>query len=334
MFKKNIIIIFIISIFLPIIAVAATVSQSVGGNVMFFVEPKNPGPNTQTIIKATSYAVNLSGANISWYLGDSLVREGVGADSLSFKTGNVGEVSLIRMVAESDTVRMGRAISIVPADIDIVWEADTYTPPLYRGKTLASPKSDIKIMAVPFFKTEKGTIIEKGDLNYVWKKGNSILLSGFGKNQLKTTVGVFGSDDEFVVTVSDQSNQIVAEKTIIIPIENTDLVFYKENPTEGTEYNNTLRGLVVSSNKEIAIRAEPYYFSNPQSTNEANLIFSWNLNGKGVLPNEGTPKIITLRNESGQDLVSTISLSIENIKKLFQKSSASFILNSTNQFNF
>ncbi|HBM46148.1 MAG: hypothetical protein UT05_C0003G0079 [Parcubacteria group bacterium GW2011_GWF2_38_76] len=321
-------------LFSPLIGLTATVYPSIGGNVMFTLEPKNPGPNSQATIKVSSYVIDTTEANISWYLGDKLEMEGIGKDIFSFKTGSIGKPIIIKMIADINGQRMGRAISIIPAEVDIVWEANTYVHPSYKGKAMASPKSSIKIIAIPQFKTENGTTIPTNELKYEWKKGTAIILSGLGKNIFNTDIGSPLAEEEIKLLVSDRNGQITTEKIITIIPEDPEIIFYKENPTEGTEYNNSLTGYVNLEEKEISVRAEPFFFSYPSSAKEANLMFSWNINEKGVLPNDGTPKIITLRNESGQGLTSSISLSIKNAYKVFQEATNDFILESTAGFKF
>ncbi|HRY62759.1 MAG TPA: hypothetical protein P5056_03260 [Candidatus Paceibacterota bacterium] len=327
-------IILITALFLPSFGLAATLYPSYGGNVMFELNPKNPGANSSVTIKATSYSIDLTGSKISWYVGDKLEMEGNGKDSFSFKTGAVGKPITIKMVAENDAKRVGRAISITPADIDAVWEANTYVPPSYRGKALAASKSSVKIVAIPQFKTENGTNIPSSEIKYEWKKGNAVLLSGFGKNVLNTDVGSPLAGENIILLASDKSGTIVAEKKIEIVPEDPEVVFYKENPAEGTNYNMALKGTIGLEGKEVSVRAEPFFFSYPSYSKGNNLLFSWKVDGKGVNPNEGTPKIITLRNETGQDITSSISLSIKNAQKLFQETTSGFSLSSSAGFKF
>ncbi len=93
-------------------------------------------------------------------------------------------------------------------------------------------------------------------------------------------------------------------------------------------YNRSLSLNERFYEQEFSIRAEPYFFSFPDNPSDRNLEFRWSLNGNGITPNEGTPKIITLRNETGKETVSSLQLSIKNLQKVFQNSISSLMITS------
>jgi len=51
-------------------------------------------------------------------------------------------------------------ITFQPALVDLMWEANTYTPPFYKGKALTSSKSSITVTAIPQLKTSDKKILD------------------------------------------------------------------------------------------------------------------------------------------------------------------------------
>ncbi len=333
--KKYIKIASIIFALVPFFSNALVVNRSIGGEVGFNITPKNPGSFTNVKVSAISYEMDLNNAHIYWYINGSLEKEGVGRKEFSFQTGKNGSNTVVRGVFKGDGKEIEKTMSVNPADVDIVWEADTYVPPLYKGKAGASPKSTVKVVAVPFFLSEKGTRISPDDLTYEWFANSSRISKGYGKTSEKITMGSPFGDTKVSVIATNSKGDIVAEKEIKIKPEEPLIIFYEDKPADGTNYLNALNLQTNLSEREINIRAEPYFFSYPDTPTDKNLEFTWTMNEKGITPNEGTPKIITLRSESSEETTSLINVSIKNIKRLFQSTNNSLMVKSSpNLFKF
>ncbi|MEI6296756.1 MAG: hypothetical protein WCO84_03875 [bacterium] len=327
-------IILISTILLPLSVGAVATTPTIGGNLSIELEPKNPGSMTFVKATAVSFEAELGSATISWYLNGKLEREGVGQNNFTFQTDKPGQISIIKTVIKTDKKQIEKTILINPADVDIVWEANTYTTPFYKGKALASPSSTIKITAIPSIISNQGTALSPANLTYKWKYNYENLLSGIGKQNAEIKTGSPFTDNVISVVVSDNTGSIVAEKTIKIRPENPNIVFYEDKSIEGTNYNMALDNTYNLSEKESTVRAEPYFFSYPKSATENNLLFSWALNSNGIAPNDGSPKIITLRNETGKNITSELSLSIENTMQVFQSAINKLTIKATSGLGF
>jgi hypothetical protein len=101
---------------------------------------------------------------------------------------------------------------------------------------------------------------------------------------------------------------------------NPFIVFYEKHPLEGVRYGHPL-GTFTLPEKEVALRAEPYFFSNERS--DVTLLYQWSLNGKHI-QNQG--RTITLRNDKGLQGNSIITLAMRGTKKTFQSGSKSVTL--------
>jgi len=297
---------------------AAVIYTSTGGSLNFEVTPKNPSSFSTVTVKAISFEINLNNASISWFLNGKLEKEGLGQSSFSFTTGKSGQTSTVKIIAKIDDKKIEKIMEINPADVDILWEAETYTPPTYKGKALASSKSNVRVIAIPQLISEKGLLYNPSELIYEWTDGSRTLNQELGKSSIMVSMGSPYGKNSVSVKVLNAKGNISAEKTIAIEPQNPKIIFYEEKPLEGTKYENALKGTAEFSEAETSVRAEPYFFSFPETPYEKNLAYSWTMNGKGITPNEGTPKVITLRNETGKEILSSLTLSIKNVIKTFQ----------------
>lgn len=325
--KKIIYTILIFSIIAPSISLAALIGQPMGGTLLFDITPKNPGSLTDVTLKISSYDIDIKSSSIKWYLNNKIEKEGVGINSFSFRTGNEGKNNSIRVVAENNGKVIERTITINPASVDILFQADTYIPPSYKGKALPSPQSGVEIFATTNFITEKGIRIEGKDLVYEWTVNGKTVNNGKVPSKIKIIAPTLLYKNIVHVKVSTKDGSISAEKAINLASETTQLLFYQENSIEGTNYSKALDGLVKTNTKEIGLRVEPYFFSLPSSA-EPELEFYWKLNDKNIYPSENSPKIMTLRNEATTTVESILSLNIRNIKHVFQEAWGSLSIES------
>lgn len=332
--NKILITLLLSAIFLPFHIQAATIFPSTGGSVRFDLIPKDPTSFSQMKVQAVSYDINLDRSEISWYVNDTIVLSGIGQETLTLRTGAAGKPISVRLLAKENDRTVEKSMIINPGEVEIIWQSDAYVPPFYKGRAMPSPKSIIKITAIPKIVTENGTTIQKNDLNFEWKQNSNAFSSGLGKDSAEIMMGGLFGEETISVTVSNKAGNITAEKKITLRPENTEIIFYEENPTEGTRYNKSIRDDSIIAEKEFSLRAEPYFFSKPKSNSEKSLLFDWKINGNGVTPKDEAPKILTLRNETGQELLSTVSLSIKNTKRIFQESNSSVKIKSNPGFKF
>jgi hypothetical protein len=127
--------------------------QSLSGQTNSLVietDPVRPEPNQTVTVSIESYATDLSRSTISWYLNNVLTKEGTGLKQFTFKTGRAGSVSNILIVVKtSEGALLQETLNIHPASLDLVWEAQSYTPPFYKGKAFYPYQGTVKVVAMP-----------------------------------------------------------------------------------------------------------------------------------------------------------------------------------------
>lgn len=295
------------------------------GDIDIQTVPNNPQPYQDVTINISSYATDLNKAIINWQGDSGTILSGIGKTSYTFKAGgpNTYNTFTVSITPIGSMNTINKSITIAPSEIEIMWESISgYTPPFYKGKTLPISGSKIRAVAIPNTNTIKSG---NGSLAYTWKNaGNTVLdASGYNKNSYEFKNSMFEDINEITVVASSVNSNYVAENTIEIPVYDPKIIFYKKSPTEGVLYNNALNKEATMTENETTLVAEPYYIS--LKGHENNFTYSWKINGDGI-PTPSKKTELTVRPTSRGGFA-TISLTIENLKELFQKTSNQLKLN-------
>lgn len=289
----------------------------------FFVEftPENPGPNTTVSAKANSYSFDINRASISWIVNGQTKLKGTGEKNFSFKTSDIGSITKLSVLITTEKgASFRKDFSFRSADVDILWEALTYVPSWYKGKALPSSESLIRITAVPQFPES----VSPSKLIYNWSVDfkNKPDVSGLGKRTFLLKSAQIFQENKISVMVSNYDRSITAEKNISIKIGQPKIIFYEENPLEGTRYNIVLQKDFQLTVEEVIIRAEPYFFSRK---NLEKLSYEWTMNGRKILPETFSNILSLVRGE--QSGKSVIGLKINNPINIMQFAENSLNIN-------
>lgn len=314
---------------------ADILKQAIEKDLTIKTDPIYPSANEEITATIISDITDINRADIFWYVNNKLEASGKGLYEFKFKTKNIGDVVFINVTLNTfEGFRVYKKIAINPLEIDIVWETDSYTPPFYKGKALTPPKTNMKFVVMPNFITPSGSVIPAEKLIYTWREGTTILKrnSGYGKNILRTESPEFFWEKDISVEVSSFDSSLRAYKKINLGVILPEIVLYEDRPIRGTWYEEAVNDEFNISNKELTIKAEPYFFAEVDKKN-GNLIYDWSLNGTAVTGDSGGK--ITFRQEGGEG-DAQIGINIKNIAKKFQKAVGAFVLNFRNAglFNF
>ncbi len=301
------------------------------GYVDISTDPKYPEPNQSIKISLISYLFDLNRAKIYWYVNGSLYKSGIGVQEINIMSGDSGEGTSINVVANTiEGNKIEKHTTIMPIEMTLLWEADTYTPPFYKGKALLSPESIIKIIALPNIKLKNQKVLNPNNLVYMWiGEGRSdsfsdVNNSGYGKNILYTQAPLPTRDNTIEVDVSSLDNSIKSSKSIKIESVDPNILFYEDDPIKGVLYGRAMVDNFNLKKQEIQLRAEPYFFST-QDKNVGNLTYEWYVNDKKV---NKSGQEITFRQENKKNVgFSNISIDIRNTYRKFQQAVNSFVLN-------
>ena len=292
------------------------------------MSPAYPGPMENVVIRLSSASTDLGRANISWYVDGKLKDGGIGKTTLAFRTGRIGDTSVVDIVIKTtEGIRADKKVVISPADLELVWEADSYVPPFYKGKALPTAQGKIKIVALPDFMSGNKKLDPK-TLVYLWKNDDTdtrlVDSSGYGKSALSQNMPHIFDNESVSVTVSSLGNSIKAQRRIFVEPEETSLLFYENNPVEGILYENAIPSTFNLTKEDFSVKAEPYFFSNKDRDGDM-LSYEWSLGDKEIKPD--TNEQVTFKQEGGGSGVSSVSLTLRNLANIFEQTSGSFTLN-------
>ena len=279
--------------------------------------PQSPKPNESTTISLSSYATNLDGILISWFVNGKKVSSGIGAKYFIASAPSAGSETTIRAVLALPDGEIEKRVVLRPSVMVLLWEAtDSYVPPFYRGKALPIAESEIKVVAMPEIKSG-GVMVNPKNMLYSWQKNytNDTEASGYGKNSF-TFINDYLEDLDIVsVSASTLDGSNSSQAGINITTTNPQISFYRNDPLLGTIWEQTLKDGHMIQSDEIVV-AEPYFMS-PKELWSSNLVWSWFINGSltnNIL--DFRKNWLPIKVEGGISGTSNLGLEVENNTKL------------------
>ena len=304
--------------------VAATAhAQSLGndfGSVRLIASPEVPGPNTEVRLELQGVGNFVGDATITWQENGSTVKSGVGERFHTFTTGDLGQITRVRAIVESISIgTVSRELVFAPAQVYLVWEADTSVPPLYRGKTLYSLGSQVTVTAFPQV-VASGSTLSPNNLSFQWQRNGSAVAtqSGLGRNTLTFTGDQLKTGESIEVDVYF-GDVLVARSSVFIPASNPQILLYQRDPLRGVLFDQALPSAIALTGREITIQAVPYFFAN-ESLQNGSLSYVWTLNNNTTTGPDAASGILTLRQTGEGAGEARLGVSLQNIdsSKLLQ----------------
>lgn len=274
------------------------------------ISPEIPGPNTPVAIELEDATGRLGDATFTWTLDGSVALSGPARRSFSFTTGPIGKATRVSVRVERDgAVSLEREFVFRPALVRLMWEADTYTPPFYRGKALASPGADIRIFAFTDVRGEDGRRIPDEDLVFEWEQGGTKFAdrSGLGVTSFTLAGNQLKSGEGVAVVVRTRDGTRAGRGSTFIEYADPLVRVYERHPLRGVRYERSFLSRETVASQELALVAEPYFFST-RGRDGADLVYEWLLNGDPV-ENQGS--VLALRDERGGG-EAALSVSVQN----------------------
>ena len=289
-----------------------------GGNITLTVTPEFPRANEEVTVSARGFSIDLDRAEVSWTLNGKLEKKAVGGTIFSFRTESLGKTSALMVTVKSlSQGSFKETLTIRPAEVDVLWEALTYTPPFYKGKRMLSSSGTITVTAMPSFVVASGKTLDSAALVYSWEQDGKNLLSqsGFGKQSIVLSSPPLFQESLVSVEVSSLDKSIRARRTIVLAPVEPKVVFYEKHPLKGILYAHVVEKTFTLLKEEFVLRAEPFFFpKNILKDDTSN--FSWSVNSADALPQKENELI--LRHEGDERGSSRVELTVKNEEKLLQ----------------
>jgi hypothetical protein len=269
-----------------------TSAQTVEPTLLLSASPLYPKPGETVFVSVESANTDLRDHIVTWKSGGTVLDEGEGLTTIKVSAPASGETLRIS-VTLSGSAETGSVI-VAPASVDLMWEADSYAPGLYRGRKLASPGSTITLQALPHL-FKGGSEIAANQLTYTWRKNGGIIssASGKGKSSLSFVFDTFSESETITVNVANADKTVVAEgKAEIVPVEPT-VQLYFEHPLYGTLYHDAIEESVAIGDLEMSFAAISYHVHASGPT-DPKFSYVWRVNTQDVEENAERPNVLTI----------------------------------------
>lgn len=284
------------------------------------VSPEIPKPGDEVTITTELYGdIDLNTTLITWKIDGVVTLKGVGKKEFVFIMGNSGKVTTVDFEASpSNAPAITKTFTFAPVDVDILWQANTYTPPFYKGKALFTPEANVTFIAVPNILIG-GKRVDPSDVVYKWKVDRTVdgENSGFGKSSYDYTGSIILRPTLIQAEVYAAANSAFKgmngfQISHVFP----QALIYEDSPLYGILFNRALRNQHTIKDDEVELSIIPYFFST-DGKNEA-VTYKWNLNNAALaIPSFQNSAIF--RRKDDKKGTAMVSLTIGNPSKILQK---------------
>ena len=304
---------------------SAQFNVGLGADVTLSLSPAHPTPGGSVKITALSTSVDLSGANLRWFKNQKEIAEGMGLSEIDIVAGPLGSETSVRVeIAENDIEVASAEARVRPTEVDLLWESDSYVPPFFRGRSLPSAGTNLRLEAAARFKKDDGSLVPGRDIVFTWRKNGYVVKSASGRGKdrvLLPSPPLFGSDTVSVeARTSDGLFEGVASARI--PATEPHLSLYEDHPLFGILYHQALGATARLPEVEASFAAVPYY-AEARSPNGGELIYEWRVNGHAITSDASRPNKITI-DSRGSSGIARVELALTHVTNFFLGSSGSW----------
>ncbi|MCR4281085.1 MAG: hypothetical protein NUV88_01995 [Candidatus Kaiserbacteria bacterium] len=305
-----------------------------GARIFLSVNPEHPGPNERAHISIESALSDLSQSDIVWYVNNKVLVKGVGVKDADILVGPLGSKTGVSVTAQTpDGTIISGNTTISPAEVDLLWESDSYVPPFYRGRALASPGTSIRMHAIARFKPAGSAQPPESAVVYTWKLNGAVVQSASGKARstaLFPSPALFGTD---IIEVTVSNGTQYGSASAQIASTEPQLFLYEDHPLFGIMYNQALGNTTPISDIEATFAAIPY-FAEADSPDDARLLYSWSVN-RNEIPSDELKRSELTVNASKSSGLAQIALSIAHAANLAMSARGSWgVIFSTDENGF
>lgn len=286
-------------------------AQTVPDPVQYVVTPETPGADETVLIEVQGVGSFLGSADIVWKRDGITVKSGIGERTYTFVTGALGQKTSVSVAIDSSQGYFAQTFIFNPSRINLLWEAYTTVPPLYKGKALYSAGSDYKVVAFPTVYSGASRIAASA-LTYQWFYRDEPVpgASGLGRFTFSRTGDQLQQSEDVAVDVYYGTAK-VGRGELSVPASDPFILLYSRDALRGTLYDAALPAAISLVGREITVQAEPYYFS--AATKKSGMIpFVWTLNDEPASGPDSPSGILTLRQSGSGTGSATIGVSMQN----------------------
>ncbi|MES2087931.1 MAG: hypothetical protein V4467_02970 [Patescibacteria group bacterium] len=288
------------------------------GGIIINSDPANPKPRQFVTVTIQSYTTDLDRSEVSWFVNGVLQKKAIGEKSFLFKTGGLGSFSNILVTIKTPEGEFLQSVlNINPASLDLMWEAQSYTPPFFEGKASYPFEGSVKIVAMPSISNENGVAINPKTLVYTWSiNGDAVSkVSGYGRNFMFLDGTIPINATTVSVEAATLDKKYVAKNSITITPSSSQIILYEDSPTLGVLYNKALTGSLDLQNQEIRIASIPFFLS-AKNREDGTLKYEWTQNDQQV--NSSDTSSLSFKQSGGAAGNALIGVQVSHLTKILQ----------------
>jgi hypothetical protein len=258
---------------------------------------------------------------ITWTVNGKTTASGVGRSSTDATVDSRGSALSVTVTVSDPTWGIAsNALTIVPQQVDILYDAPTYVPPFYRGRALPSAGGNMHLQAVARL-VKGGVQISNSSITYTWSRNGTVLgsLSGLGKSHLNIDAPNMYGADTISVRASAADDTLSASASVVISNAEPTLELYEDHPLYGVTYFNAFTDLVPASG-DITVAAVPY-FATITGLNDPSAQYNWLLNDAPLAASSTKKNELTVRADTGS---AHLRLDLTNPKNFFLSASSNW----------
>lgn len=307
---------------LPQSACAASIIPDLQTSVEIQAVPETPGPYSTVTLFAEN-VLNKGAHSYTWIVNGTVAVEGIGVDHTNVTMRGVGETTNItlRVYDENGALTSEVSKTITPAELDLVWEGNTFVPPFYAGRPLPTGDSTVTVSAVPDLRVG-GARVAKDNLVYEWyiNDAQAPYRTGYGLDSITITPPFFDSVFSVSAVAKTRSGTPSVRNSISIAPRAPDIILYEQNPLLGTLFNKAITSAYALASDEVTLRLFPIFAVDPTATT-----YTWKVNGSNVDP--GTvARELTLRKTGSGSGRFTIEAAFATGQELFENAKRNILL--------
>lgn len=281
--------------------------------------PKIPKPGESVSFRITAYTTNLNKAKITWSQDGKIILSQMGAVTNIVTAPQSGGKSTITITIQKEGGgTLTKTVVLNPADVDLIYEAQTYAHPFFKGKRIFSSEAVVTYIAIPNF-VVGGRKIADSDLVYTWKVNGTAQqnASGYGKNTFTVKGQLIERPATITVDVSAVNSNMVATQSINIRSSQPEVVVYENNPILGVVYEKAILGTFLLERPQVDFEAIPYFFS-AANKDDGQIAYKWSINGSQVTTKTPNENYLLLRNDKNAEGRAMISATVAHVQNLLQ----------------
>lgn len=295
--------------------------------VIIHASPATPSPGDTVHFTVEGSVYDFTKDLITWTINGKTVASAVAKSTIDTQVDAKGSpISVTVTVSDAVWGIASNALTLVPQQVDILYDAPTYVPPFYRGRALPSAGGVMHLEALARL-TKGGSPITNSAITYTWSRNGLVLgtLSGLGRSKIIIDApGLYGADT-ISVRASAVDDTLSATASIVIKDAAPILALYEDHPLYGVTYFNALQDLTPASS-DITVVAIPY-FATITGLNDPAVRFNWLLNDSPVSASSTKKNVLSLYLDKKSAL---LHLDVTSAKNFFLEASSDWKFQSGN----